>query len=147
MLTYFSNSLVSAGEEINSVHTEAGLHLRKPYLRLKMVWGANCLMLKSPQPYRGIPTGLGDFCNSFSIHSLDLHVNPNIMSHLTIVKGYKNLFLRKKSSWPRTALDLAWVEKGEVIPESAAPKSYFLFLSRTTIEILSTNLCLCVWSV
>ena len=39
---------------------------------------------------------------------------------------YKNLFLRKKSSWPSAALDLAWVEKGEVISDSAAPKSDFL---------------------
>ena len=31
-------------------------------------------------------------------------------------------------------LDLARIEKGEVILDGAAPKSYFLFLSRTTIE-------------
>ena len=31
---------------------------------------------------------------------------------------------KKKSSWPRAALDLAWVEKGEVIPDNTAPKSY-----------------------
>ena len=34
----------------------------------------------------------------------------------------------KKSSRPCAALDLSSVEKGEVIPDSAAPKSYFLFL-------------------
>ena len=40
---------------------------------------------------------------------------------------YKILFLRKKkTSWPLAALDLAGVEKGEVIPDSAAPKSDFL---------------------
>ena len=38
----------------------------------------------------------------------------------------ENLFLRKKSSWPRAALDLAWVVKGEEIPDSAAPKCDFL---------------------
>ena len=32
-------------------------------------------------------------------------------------------------------LDLAWVEKGEVIPDNTAPKSYLHFLSRTTIEL------------
>ena len=42
---------------------------------------------------------------------------------------YKDLFLRKKSSWPRAALDLAAVEKGEIIPDSAVPKSDFLFLN------------------
>ena len=52
---------------------------------------------------------------------------------------YKNLFLRKKSSRTRAALDLARVEKGEVIPDSAAPKSDFPFLSRTTIQTLSKN--------
>ena len=36
----------------------------------------------------------------------------------------KNLFLRKKSNRPSSALDLAKVEKGEVIPDNAAPKSY-----------------------
>ena len=35
--------------------------------------------------------------------------------------AYKNLFLRKKSSWLRAALDLAWVEKGEVIQDITAP--------------------------
>ena len=53
---------------------------------------------------------------------------------------YKNLFLRKKSSQTHAALDLARVEKEEVIPDSAAPKSDFLFLSRTTIQTPSTNL-------
>ena len=38
----------------------------------------------------------------------------------------KNLFLRKKSSLPRAAFDLARVEKGEVILDSAVPKSDFL---------------------
>ena len=33
---------------------------------------------------------------------------------------------KKKSSRPRAALDLARVEKGEVIPDNAAPKNYFL---------------------
>ena len=47
---------------------------------------------------------------------------------------YKNLFLRRKSGRPRPCLGLAGVEKGEVIPYSAAPKNYLLFLSRTTIE-------------
>ena len=42
---------------------------------------------------------------------------------------YKNLYLRKRSSWPRAALDLAREEKWEVIQESAAPKSDFLFLN------------------
>ena len=51
---------------------------------------------------------------------------------------YKNLFLRKKSSWPRAALDLAAVEKGEVIPESAPSKTHFLFLSNY-YWTLSTN--------
>ena len=38
---------------------------------------------------------------------------------------YKNLFQRrKKTSWPRAALDLIWVEKGEVILDYTAPKSY-----------------------
>ena len=56
-------------------------------------------------------------------------------------RGYfnKNLFLRKKSSRPCAALDQARVEKGEIIPENTAPKSYLLFLSRTTIGVLSTN--------
>ena len=53
---------------------------------------------------------------------------------------YKNLFRRKKIKLTTRGLDLARVEKGEVIPYSAAPKSNFLFLSRTAIEILSTNL-------
>ena len=44
---------------------------------------------------------------------------------------YQKLFRRKKSSWPRAALDLAWAEKGEVIPDK---KATFFFLSRTTIE-------------
>ena len=39
--------------------------------------------------------------------------------------NYKNLFLRKKSNRPRAELDLARVEKGEVIPDNTAPKSYF----------------------
>ena len=39
----------------------------------------------------------------------------------------KNLYLRKKSSWPRAALDLARVEKGEVILNNTAPKSYLKF--------------------
>ena len=39
-------------------------------------------------------------------------------------KSYETLFLRKKSSRPRAALDLPRVEKGEVIPENTAPKSY-----------------------
>ena len=52
---------------------------------------------------------------------------------------YKNLSLRKKSSLPRTALDLARVEKGEGIPDNTAPKSCILLLSITTIETLSTN--------
>ena len=38
-----------------------------------------------------------------------------------IEKAYRNLFLRKKIK----ALDWAEVEKGEVIPDSAAPKSDF----------------------
>ena len=37
------------------------------------------------------------------------------------------------------ALDLARVPKREVIPDNTAPKSYLLFLSRTTTETLSTN--------
>ena len=52
----------------------------------------------------------------------------------------RNLFLKKKSSWPRADIDLARVEKGKGIPDNTAPKSYLLFLSRTTIENLSTNL-------
>ena len=52
---------------------------------------------------------------------------------------YKNLFLKKKSSQPCAVLDLAKVENGEVILDNMAPKSYFLFLSRTTIKTLSTN--------
>ena len=52
---------------------------------------------------------------------------------------YKNLFLRKKSSWPCAPLGLAGVEKGDVIQVRAAPESYFLFLSRTTIQTLSMN--------
>ena len=47
--------------------------------------------------------------------------------------SYKNLLLRKKIKPTTCGLDLARVEKGEVILDSAAPKSYFLFLSRTTI--------------
>ena len=48
--------------------------------------------------------------------------------------GYKNSFLRKKSSQTRAALDLTRVEKGKGIPDNTAPKSNFLFLSRTTTE-------------
>ena len=58
---------------------------------------------------------------------------------LLLESDYKNLFLRKKSSQPGAALDLARVEKGEVIPDNTAPKNYLLFLSRTTIGTLSTN--------
>ena len=47
---------------------------------------------------------------------------------------YKNLFLRKKSSQTRVAIDLVRVEKGEGIPDNTAPKSYLHFLSRTTIR-------------
>ena len=36
-------------------------------------------------------------------------------------------------------LDLAGVEKGEVIPDSVALKSDFLLLSRTAIQALSMN--------
>ena len=55
------------------------------------------------------------------------------------VLSYKDLFLRKKSSRPPAALDMARVEKGEGIPDNMGPKSYHLFLSSPTIEILWTN--------
>ena len=45
-----------------------------------------------------------------------------------ITKSYKNLFLRKKWSWPRAGLDLAGVENGEIMPDSAVPRSDILFL-------------------
>ena len=48
---------------------------------------------------------------------------------------HKNLFLRKKSNRPRAALDLAKVEKGEVIPDNTAPKSYLpLFVKNPQYE-------------
>ena len=56
-------------------------------------------------------------------------LNPSIFlmdAQIEVRLTYKNLFLRKKSSRPRAALHLAGVEKGEVIPDSAAPKSDFL---------------------
>ena len=53
--------------------------------------------------------------------------------------NYKNLFLRKKSSWPRAALDLAGVEKGEIVPDSAAPKSEFLLFVKNYYLTFSTN--------
>ena len=58
------------------------------------------------------------------------------MAHKVV---YKNLFLKKESSQPRAALDLARVEKSEGIPDNTAPKSYLLFLSRTNTGALSTN--------
>ena len=45
--------------------------------------------------------------------------------YLIFDSDYKNLFQRKKSNRPRAALDLARVEKGEVLPDSTAPKYYF----------------------
>ena len=56
-----------------------------------------------------------------------------------MVMLYKNLFQRKKSRRPCAALDLASVEKRELIPDNKSPKGYHQFLSRTTIETLSTN--------
>ena len=39
------------------------------------------------------------------------------------IRSYKNLFLRKKKpGWLRAALDSAGVKKGDVVPDSAAPK-------------------------
>ena len=46
---------------------------------------------------------------------------------ITIKISFLGKNLRKKSSWPHVALDLARVEKGEVIPDNVAPKSDFLF--------------------
>ena len=40
---------------------------------------------------------------------------------------YENLFLRKKSSPTRAALDLASMEKGEEIPDNTTPKSFPTF--------------------
>ena len=65
--------------------------------------------------------------------------SKNRLLSISLHISNKILFLRKISSWPRAALDLARVEKGEVIPESVALKIEFLFLSRTTIQTLSTN--------
>ena len=57
---------------------------------------------------------------------------PNFLSDQ--FDSHKNLFLeKKKSNRTRATLDLARVEKREVIPDSAVPKGDFLFLSRTTI--------------
>ena len=44
---------------------------------------------------------------------------------------------KKNYTRPRAALDLDRVEKGELIPDFTAPKSYLLFLS-TTVETLRT---------
>ena len=56
-----------------------------------------------------------------------------------VLRLYKNLFLRKKSSWPRATLDLAWVEKGEIIPDRATPKSYLPLFVENYYWTLSTN--------
>ena len=58
---------------------------------------------------------------------------------LNFGKCIKMYFYKKTSSWPRASFDLIGVEKGEVIPDSATPKIYFLFLSRTTIQMLGAN--------
>ena len=52
--------------------------------------------------------------------------NNCFIKHASLLKYmhvYKNLFLRRKSDWQCEALDLAWVEKGKVIPDNMAPKS------------------------
>ena len=80
--------------------------------------------------------------------SLNEVLNKIFAVHLRSSKSWKPLqvlvwfcFVTHQPLWVihsqihvRVALDLARVEKGEVIPDKAAPKSYFLFLSRTTIE-------------
>ena len=47
---------------------------------------------------------------------------------------YKKLFLRKKSSRPRAALDLDGVEEGEVISDCAAPKRDFFFFVKLLFD-------------
>ena len=63
-------------------------------------------------------------------------LNKETKPKLTIFKQmYHNIFLRKKSNRPCVGLDLATVKKGD----KTVPKSYYLFLSRTTIQTLSMN--------
>ena len=53
---------------------------------------------------------------------------------------YKNLFLTKKPTDHARYLILTRVEKGEVIPYNAAPKSYLPLLVENYYWALSTNL-------
>ena len=58
-----------------------------------------------------------------------------IYIYIYIYIYYKKLFLRKKSNRPRAALDLAIVEKGEVIPDNTAPNSYLpLFVKNYHVD-------------
>ena len=45
---------------------------------------------------------------------------------------YKNLFLTKKQTNQVWHLILAWVEKGEVIPNDTTPKSYLILLAENS---------------
>ena len=68
---------------------------------------------------------------SESANSILYATNSSII-YIYIYIYYKKLFSRKNKAdlmW-----HLIWVEKGEGIPDNTAPKSYLLFLLRTTIE-------------